>query len=139
MVSSSHPRIIAQFPREAAGLNILFVLHPEGILDLVTTGEKRSVTGKCLLTTQNVHGTGSTAVGVVVVGALGLVEGLLGATLALVGLGTAGEAVGGVGDSLLDLVLGGLGGVGGHLLLGLCGLEWLVLSVNLITIKNTTY
>lgn len=52
-------------------------------------------------------------------GALGLVEGLLGSALAVVGLTTASHAVGGVGDTLLDLVLGGLGGVRSHLLLSL--------------------
>lgn len=54
-------------------------------------------------------------------GTLGLVEGFLGSALAVVGLATTSDAVGGVGDSLLDLVLGGLGGVRSHLLLSLCG------------------
>lgn len=58
--------------------------------------------------------------GMVVVAALGLVEGLLGARLAVIGLDTAGEAVGGVGEGLLDLLLGGLGGVRSDFLLSLC-------------------
>lgn len=53
-------------------------------------------------------------------GTLGLVEGLLRTALAVVGLGTASETVGGIGESLLDLFLGGLGGVRSDLLLGLC-------------------
>lgn len=57
---------------------------------------------------------------VVVMGTLGLVEGLLRGRLALVGLSTASEAVGGIGDTLLDLVLSGLGGVRSQFLLGLC-------------------
>lgn len=57
---------------------------------------------------------------IVVAGTLGLVEGLLGTTLAVIGLEAAGNTVSGVGDSLLDLVLGGLGGVRSDLLLGLC-------------------
>ena len=58
--------------------------------------------------------------GSVVVGALSLIESLLGSGLAVVGLEAAGNTVSGVGEALLDLVLGGLGGVGSHLLLGLC-------------------
>jgi hypothetical protein len=58
-------------------------------------------------------------VDVVVTGTLGLVEGLLASTLALVGLQAAGNAICGIGGSLIDLVLGGLGGVRGELLLGL--------------------
>lgn len=56
----------------------------------------------------------------VVMAALGLVESLLSARLAVIGLDTAGKAVGGIGDGLLDLLLGGLGGVRSQLLLGLC-------------------
>ena len=59
--------------------------------------------------------------GVVVVGTLGLVEGLLGTTLAVVGLEATGNTIAGVGNGLLGLVLGGLGGVRDDLLLGLCG------------------
>ena len=58
---------------------------------------------------------------VVVMGALGLVKGLLASTLALIGLEATGNTIAGVGDSLLDLVLGGLGGVRSDLLLSLCG------------------
>lgn len=58
--------------------------------------------------------------GSVVVAALGLVESFLGARLAVIGLNTAGKAVGGIGDGLLDLLLGGLGGVRSQFLLGLC-------------------
>lgn len=65
------------------------------------------------------HGVGGTAVDNVVVAALGLVESLLDAGLALIGLGTTSEAVGGIGDGLLDLLLGGLGEVRSQLLLGL--------------------
>ena len=57
---------------------------------------------------------------VVVTGTLGLVEGLLANTLAIIGLQAAGSAVSGIGGSLLDLVLGGLGGVRSEFLLGLC-------------------
>lgn len=52
--------------------------------------------------------------------ALGLVESLLSARLAVIGLDTAGNAVGGIGDGLLHLLLGRLGGVRSQLLLGLC-------------------
>lgn len=54
-------------------------------------------------------------------GALALVDSLLADALLVIGLSTASETVGGVGDGLLDLVLSGLGGVGSDLLLGLCG------------------
>jgi hypothetical protein len=57
---------------------------------------------------------------VVVTSTLCLVKGLLSSTLAIIGLQSAASTVSGVGDSLLDLVLGGLGGVGSELLLGLC-------------------
>lgn len=66
------------------------------------------------------HGTGGTAMSLIVVGTLGLVEGFLGTALAAIGLATASDAVSGVSDSLLDLVLSGLHGVGSGLLLGLC-------------------
>lgn len=56
----------------------------------------------------------------IVVGALSLVEDLLASTLAVIGLETTGGTVTGVGGGLLDLVLGGLGGVRNELLLGLC-------------------
>jgi hypothetical protein len=56
----------------------------------------------------------------VVVAALSLVESLLGAGLVVIGKDTASDAVAGVGDGLLDLLLGGLGGVGSDFLLGLC-------------------
>lgn len=56
----------------------------------------------------------------VVVAALGLVESLLGAGLVVIGHDTASDAVGGVGNGLLDLLLGGLGGVRSDFLLGLC-------------------
>lgn len=58
-------------------------------------------------------------------GTLGLVKGLLGGALAVVGLEASGDAVGGVGEGLLDLVLGGLGGVRSDLLLRLCYRRWL--------------
>ena len=63
---------------------------------------------------------------VVVTGTLGLVEGLLASTLAIIGLQAAGSAVSGTGGGLLDLVLGGLGGVRSEFLLGLCRKEWSV-------------
>lgn len=72
----------------------------------------------------NLHRTGGAAVAVVVTSTLGLVEGLLANTLAIIGLQAAGSTVSGIGESLLDLVLGGLGGVGSDLLLGLCGKKW---------------
>lgn len=56
----------------------------------------------------------------VVVAALALVEGLLGAGLVVIGLDTASDAVAGVGEGLLDLLLGGLAGVRSDFLLGLC-------------------
>ena len=49
---------------------------------------------------------------VVVASALGLVKDLLASTLAFIGLQAAGNAIGGIGSSLVDLVLGGLGGFG---------------------------
>ena len=58
--------------------------------------------------------------GSVVVAALGLVESLLGAGLVVIGHDTASDAVAGVGGGLLDLLLGGLGGVRSEFLLGLC-------------------
>lgn len=60
----------------------------------------------------------------VVTGTLGLVESLLANTLAIIGLQTTGSTVSGVGGSLLDLVLGGLGGVRSELLLGLYRKKW---------------
>lgn len=56
----------------------------------------------------------------VVFGTLSLVKGLLSAALAIVGLKTTSKTVTSVGDGLLDLVLGRLGGVRDQLLLGLC-------------------
>lgn len=67
----------------------------------------------------DIHGAGGTTV-VVVMGTLGLVEGLLGTTLVTIGLHTTGDTVTGIGDGFLNLVLGGLGGVRSDLLLGLC-------------------
>lgn len=55
----------------------------------------------------------------VVMDTLGLVVGLLGSRLVLVRLSATSETVGGVGNSLLDLVLGRLGRVRSELLLGL--------------------
>jgi hypothetical protein len=66
------------------------------------------------------HGTGGTAVSLIVVGTLGLVEGPLRSALAVVGLEAASDTVSGVGEALLDLLLGGLGGVRSDLLLSLC-------------------
>lgn len=80
------------------------------------------------LVVSDLHGAGGTAVGLVVVGALGLVEGLLGSALAVVGLEAASDTVGGVGESLLDLVLGGLAGVRSDLLLSLCEQEVSIVS-----------
>ena len=71
------------------------------------------------------HGAGGTTVSLIVMGALGLVEGLLGGTLAVVRLEATSDAVGGVGEGLLDLVLGGLAGVRSNLLLSLCWKRWL--------------
>lgn len=51
---------------------------------------------------------------------LALVEGLLGCALVVIGLRAAGDTVSCIGEGLLDLVLGGLGGVGSNLLLSLC-------------------
>ena len=53
-------------------------------------------------------------------GTLGLVKSLLRSALAVVGLEAASDTVGGVGEGLLDLILGGLGGVRSDLLLSLC-------------------
>jgi Na+-translocating ferredoxin:NAD+ oxidoreductase RnfE subunit len=52
-------------------------------------------------------------------GTLSLVESLLRAGLAPVGLQTTSDTVAGVSNALLDLLLGGLGGVRSDLLLGL--------------------
>lgn len=103
----------------------LFV-HAKGVLDLVTTVKRVNILKLGLKTRQVLHGAAGTTVSLVVVGALGLVKGLLGSALVLVGLTTTSHAVGGVGDSLLDLVLGGLGGVRSHLLLCLCRRDWSV-------------
>jgi hypothetical protein len=72
------------------------------------------------LVQENSHRGSGTAVTLVVAGALGLVESRLGGRLALVRLSTTGKAVTGVGEGLLDLLLGGLGGVRSQFLLGLC-------------------
>lgn len=56
----------------------------------------------------------------------GLIEDLLANTLAIISLQATASAVSSVGDSLLELVLGGLGGVRCELLLGLCRKKWLV-------------
>ena len=61
---------------------------------------------------------------VVVTATLSLVESLLANTFAIIGLQATASAVSGVCKSLLDLVLGGLGGVRSDLLLGLCGKKW---------------
>lgn len=66
------------------------------------------------------HGAGGATVSLIVVGTLGLVEGLLGGALAVVGLEAASDTVGGIGEGLLDLVLGGLARVRSDLLLSLC-------------------
>jgi hypothetical protein len=66
------------------------------------------------------HGAGGATVSLIVVGTLALVEGLLGGALAVVGLEAASDTVGGIGEGLLDLVLGGLAGVRSNLLLSLC-------------------
>ena len=88
----------------------------------------------------DLHGAGGTAVGLVVVGALGLVEGLLRSALAVVGLEAASNTVGGVGDSLLDLVLGGLAGVRSDLLLSLCGHEVSIeCTVGVLNLTCITY
>lgn len=71
------------------------------------------------------HGAGGTTVSLIVMSTLGLVEGLLGATLAVVRLEATSDTVGGVGEALLDLVLGGLAGVRSDLLLSLCWRRWL--------------
>jgi hypothetical protein len=97
------------------------VAEADGVLDLVTTA-RRQVRTSCKLSLfeEYSHGSAGTAVGVVVMGTLSLVEGLLSAGLALVGLQTTSDTVAGVSKSLLDLLLGGLGGVRSELLLGLC-------------------
>lgn len=59
----------------------------------------------------------------VIVGALGLVKGSLGSSLAVIGLETTGNPVGGVGEGLLHLILSGLGSVGSELLLSLCDMS----------------
>lgn len=98
----------------------LFV-HAEGVLDLVTTMDGLVSAQTCAAVSAGyLHGAGGTTVGGVVVAALGLVKSLLGSGLVAVRLETTGDAVGGVGDSLFELLLGRLGGVRSHLLLGLC-------------------
>jgi hypothetical protein len=97
------------------------VAEADGVLDLVTTAQRQVRTSyKISLFEGYSHGSAGTAVGVVVMGTLSLVESLLGAGLAVVGLQTTSETVAGVSEALLDLLLGGLGGVGSDLLLGLC-------------------
>ena len=75
--------------------------------------------------------------GSVVVAALGLVESLLGGRLLAIGHDTASNAVGGVGDGLLNLVLGRLGGIGGKLLLSLCEMYSLVTDAKIALIRTT--
>jgi hypothetical protein len=67
-----------------------------------------------------IHTLSGAAVNVVVMAALTLVESLLGSALLVVRLETARDTVGGISEALLELVLGGLGGVRSELLLGLC-------------------
>jgi len=96
----------------------LFV-HAKGILDLVAAVEEIvSIQESYVHMARVLHGAGGTAI-VVIMDTLGLVKGLLGTALAVVRLETTSHAVTSVGDSLLDLVLGGLAGVRSHLLLGL--------------------
>lgn len=79
----------------------ILLVHAQSVLDLVA------------------NRAGGTAVVLVVFGALGLVKGRLASGLVIVGLNTAGNAVAGVSEGLLDLLLGGLGGVRSDFLLGL--------------------
>lgn len=67
----------------------------------------------------NLHRLGSTAVVLVVVNTRALVGSLLSSRLVFVRLSATSETVRGVGSSLLDLVLGGLGRVRSDLLLSL--------------------
>lgn len=66
------------------------------------------------------HGAARTTVSLIVVSTLSLIEGLLGGALAVIRLETTRDTVSGVGDGLLDLLLGRLGGVRSDLLLRLC-------------------
>jgi hypothetical protein len=81
----------------------------------------------------SIHRAGGTTVSLVVVRTLGLIEGLLGSALAVIGLSTASDTISGVGDSLLDLVRGGLGGIRSDLLLGLY--KWVSIGI-MINIGN---
>jgi hypothetical protein len=72
------------------------------------------------------HRAGSAAVGLIVVSALGLVEGGLTGRLLVIGLNATRDTVGGIGETLLDLLLGRLGRVRSDLLLGLCERVWSV-------------
>jgi hypothetical protein len=67
-----------------------------------------------------IHTLSGAAVSVVVMAALTLVESLLGSALLVVRLEAARDTVSGISEALLELVLGGLGGVRSELLLGLC-------------------
>jgi hypothetical protein len=98
---------------------ILVATEAKSILDLVTAGITVRPWRLNSKIGANLHGTGGTIVNMIVTGALGLVEGFLTSTLALVGLQAAGNAIGGVGGSLINLVLSGLGRIRGELLLGL--------------------
>lgn len=80
------------------------------------------------LGTGNSHGRGSTSI-VRVAGALSLVKEGLRGRLLVVRLGTTGKAIGGVGEGLLDLLLGGLGRIRSEFLLGLCVVKTTVSKV----------
>lgn len=70
-------------------------------------------------------------------GTLSLVESLLSAGLASVGLQTTSDTVAGVSNALLDLLLGGLGGVRSDLLLGLCAFT--LITVPMVAMFRDAY
>jgi hypothetical protein len=96
------------------------VTKANGVLELLAAIIVISICNPLARDQEYIHSLSGAAVNVVVMAALALVESLLGSALLVVGLETAGDTVGGISEALLDLVLGGLGGVRSELLLGLC-------------------
>lgn len=114
------------------------VAEADCVLDLVTTA-RRQVRASCKISLfkDYSHRSACTAVGVVVMGTLSLVESLLSAGLASVGLQTTSDTVAGVSNALLDLLLGGLGGVRSDLLLGLCAFT--LITVPMVAMFRDAY
>jgi len=89
--------------RVKEGANLVLVTEAKGVLGLVEDG----ASGR--------------AMDLTILGAAHLVSELLAGRLLVIGLDTTSQLVTSVGDTLLELLLSGLGGVGGNALLHLVG------------------